>query len=397
MPYFRIPKTITVDGYVDTRFKLIKKLSPKALFRNGYADEFYPFPIVHSRKEIDTFVQVQRVLHKALTGIVENYFSDTDIQKRVPLAKEVATQLRRISSCPYRVGAIRPDYIYTKVGQPLLCEINARFIFNGFFMSIYMNEAFQSLFPMYSQMRGIQNLKNSMKERFGTQDVPVIKDREDGYDVHSFLLEYPSAQLFGVKDLKKILKKYPTVVLELHQDEVEKHLKVICDAIISGTTILNDPRTLFIVHDKRLLSVLSDVRIMRRYLTASETALLTGFVIPTYTSDTHPKIFSKAEKDRSKWVGKKAISGKADGLYIGKEKEPAVWKAILKRPDTLLQPYIVQKKFRFWDPLKRKVNEWYLAGVLPMWDDAFFGPGLYRVSHTHKHDFARFIQPMQEK
>jgi len=237
-------------------------------------------------------------------------------------------------------------------------------------------------------------LYDRLRTEFKSKEIAVLKDREDGYDIHSFLFEHPKAKLFDIKSIESILKRYQTIILELHQDEVEKHLKGICDAIQAGKEVINDPRTLFIVHDKRLLSVLSNEKIMKRYLSKKDARLLKNHVIPTYVKGSDDRIFSFARNKKARFVAKKAISGKADGLYIGKEKEKDEWIRILKRPDTLLQKYVEQRTFIFYDPLKRTSNKWYLAGVLPIWKDEVFGPGLYRVSHIKKHDFARFLQPM---
>jgi hypothetical protein len=394
MPKVILSKKIGIKEYIKKRGEVLENLSAIVSFRSGYADEFYPFPILHSAKEVDEFLSLQSVLVRALKQIVKYYFTDKDIYTRVPLSKKVAKQLRRLSLTTYHIGGIRPDYIYSKGGIPMICEINARFIFNALYMTIYMDEVFKKMFPRYKGLQEINKLGKCIRNDFKDRHVAVIKDREDGYDIHSFLLEHPKANLFNTKLIKSVFKKYSTIILELHQDEVEKHLKVICDAVLEGKNILNDPRTLFMVHDKRLLSVLSNEKIMKKYISLKDAQLLKKHIVPTYVNSVDKKIFSRALRDKKKWVAKKAISGKADGLYIGKEKSIDEWKKILKQPDTLLQVHIEEKKFRFYDPLKRHINEWYIAGTLPIWNEQSFGPGLYRVSHTHKHDFARFIQPM---
>jgi len=380
--------------YLKKRSILLKSLPDKILFRNGYADEFYPFPILHFKTEINKFLDIQHVLVKALKQVVAHYFVDVDIQKRVPLSKKIRKHLKKLSSIEYTIGGIRPDYIYSKSGKPMICEINARFVFNGLYMSIYMDQAFGKLFPNYQRLPDLGKLYDRLRTEFKSKEIAVLKDREDGYDIHSFLFEHPKAKLFDIKSIESILKRYQTIILELHQDEVEKHLKGICDAIQAGKEVINDPRTLFIVHDKRLLSVLSNEKIMKRYLSKKDARLLKNHVIPTYVKGSDDRIFSFARNKKARFVAKKAISGKADGLYIGKEKEKDEWIRILKRPDTLLQKYVEQRTFIFYDPLKRTSNKWYLAGVLPIWKDEVFGPGLYRVSHIKKHDFARFLQPM---
>ena len=141
--------------YLKKRSILLKSLPDKILFRNGYADEFYPFPILHFKTEINKFLDIQHVLVKALKQVVAHYFVDVDIQKRVPLSKKIRKHLKKLSSIEYTIGGIRPDYIYSKSGKPMICEINARFVFNGLYMSIYMDQAFGKLFPNYQFQIGV--------------------------------------------------------------------------------------------------------------------------------------------------------------------------------------------------------------------------------------------------
>ncbi|MCF7831293.1 MAG: hypothetical protein K9M36_00175 [Candidatus Pacebacteria bacterium] len=395
MPKIYLPHNISPEKYLKQKNKILQSAAPVSFFRSGYIEEFYPFPIIHTKKEIADLKKIQQVVLKATTIIVQNYFKDTDISDRVPLAKNVRSALKNISHLPYHIGGIRPDYLYDKNGVIKICEINARFVFNAFFMSMYANDAFAKQYSLFKKLPDFDALSKILQDTFPRREkVAIIKNREDGYDIHSFLLEIQNTELFDTKNIKKILATYSHVVLELHQDEAEKYVKQICNAMKKGVHIYNDPRTLFIVHDKRFLSILSNKKIMKRYLSEKDASFLTKHIIPTYTQKTDTEKFLVAQKNKNAWVVKKSISGKSDGLYIGKEKNKTEWKKIIKKKDSLLQPYVVQKTFEIWDPYRQKHADFYLAGVLPIWNDTVFGPGLYRITPSYKHKFAGFIQPL---
>ena len=67
-----------------------------------------------------------------------------------------------------------------------------------------MNEVFGKLFPSFKNLDGMSQLKNEIHKTFDNKNVAVIKDREDGYDIHSFLLEYSRAKLFEINYTFKV-------------------------------------------------------------------------------------------------------------------------------------------------------------------------------------------------
>ncbi|RNC77477.1 hypothetical protein DA717_10090 [Piscirickettsiaceae bacterium NZ-RLO2] len=70
--------------------------------------------------------------------------------------------------------------------------------------------------------------------------------------------------------------------MELHQNELENISDDILEHIILNVNYVNDIRTVFITHDKRLFSILSNSEIMNRYLSNEEVGVLSKHVIETY-------------------------------------------------------------------------------------------------------------------
>lgn len=396
-----MPQIISAKNAQPSYFKdyisLMRAFDPKALARFEYADGFYPYPSIHSAHEIKELEHIQLVLQKALKQVVTNYFEDNEIQSIVTIPRAVAKQLKRLTPTDYNIGLIRPDYIYTQIGKVQICEINARFGFNAAYMSTYAHGAMRKEHAGYKAISGTTQLQADLRT-LNKSNVAVVKEREEGYDIHFLLLTSQKAHLESTKYLDNLSHvKDDLLVLELHQDELTHHLSKICDYILTGGEVLNDPRTIYIAHDKRLLAVLCDTHIMNKYLSSDEAQLLKRHIVPSFTQDTSQTKFVQAAQDKSSWMLKRAISGKGDGLIFGYKTAKKRWEQLLKNKNYVLQPFVVQKTFAFYDPHFELVRNFCIAGTMPMWNDHVYGPGLSRIYSQKPHKFFRFIQPVAKK
>lgn len=385
------------SNYFKDYLNLLGSFDQTAFARMEYADGFYPYPSVHSAAEINELEQLQSVLQKALKQVVTHYFDDLDLQKIVPLSKVVFSQLKRIKDVPYELGLIRPDYIYTTKNEVKICEINARFGFNAAYMSSFAHNAIIKKYSNSKPLNGTLLLQEDLLE-LKNKKLLVMKGREEGYDIQFLLLSAPKSQLVGPDYLDKPQTTKPDLlVLELHQDELEQSLTKACDYILTGGFVLNDPRTIFIVHDKRLLAALYDENIMKKYLSPSEVKQLRNYLIPSFTANRRSIQYKQASKAKASWMLKRAISGKGDGLIFGYDTPQKRWQRLLTSKNYVLQPFIAQKTFEFYDPHFQTTQNHCIAGTLPMWNDRVYGPGLSRIYSQKPHKFFRFIQPIGSK
>lgn len=388
------PNLISLKEYTRLRVLLLKSVKTEYLFRDGYIDAFLPFPCLQTRKEARVFYKIQKVLEGAVKQIVLNYSSDLEIQKVYSLSASVKKELHGLKDVPYSVGLIRPDFLISKKGTPLICEINARFVFNAFYMTQEVDRVFAKVYKDFISPSNIRDFSKNLNSSFNTEEVAIIKGREAGYDVHTFMLNNVKARLFGVKDLETVIKKYKTIILELHQDELEPYLGLVCSAVKKGVRFINDPRTIYLVHDKRILAVLTDKKIMTKYLSISNWKLLQRYIVPTFSKSNGEKIFKASISNKDEWVVKKAISGKSDGLYTGKFKTDYEWARIVREKDIIIQPYVKQKKFKYWNPYTQNMTDAFLVGTLPQMSATSYGVGLYRLFDIEKEKFAFFVQPV---
>src|SRR5262249_36708586 len=175
------------------------------------------------------------------------------------------------------------------------------------------------------------------------------------------------------------------VVLELHQHEllgeVPAELQV---PLAAHPGVLNDLRTIFIAHDKRLLALLSASEVLQDYLEADDVARLRRHVVPTWVKGLAPEKVREALAQPAGWLAKPPRSGKGKGIVVSNRMSPAEWRQTLhERPDDwVLQPFVEQQLFpitavREGDLVTVPMR---VVGLLPTLDDQAFGPGLYRAS-----------------
>lgn len=90
-------------------------------------------------------------------------------------------------------------------------------------------------------------------------------------------------------------------------------------AIANTKNCLNDLRTIYLVHDKRLLTVLCNTEIMQKWLTFEEAKFLKTHIIPSYNIKmSDPKFIEFVINNRESFMIKPTLLGKGHGIIFGK-------------------------------------------------------------------------------
>ena len=315
-----------------------------------FANVVNPFPI-HVDKHTTTYVrQIHDILIKAIYALVNNYLIDNDITEMMSLSNNIIKILQICQQTEYKIGVLRPDYLLDKNGQIRICEINARFTTNGILIADILNKFFAKTdcYPNAAITHYIKNFDKNKK-------VFIIKGKEPGMDIY-LLNEYfnnneinsvfvTPEELYIQGDKLYIQNEECTqIVMELHQDEILSIPSNILEKIITDTHYLNDLRTIFIVHDKRFLALLGNKQVMLKYLNNEEFELLKSTIISTKLLDNKTAIVDVL-KDKDAWVLKKCLSGKGDGMYIGKDTDDELFCNVINKLNDLYiaQEYIPQQ------------------------------------------------------
>lgn len=351
---------LAIDGDFElAQRKLSAALKARKPSLDWYTDRWYPFCLILSKSEIRKLREIQELIYQAFSAIVPRYLHDPHLKERIPMSPWVREIFARLDGTPYHPGALRPDVLIGQDGSFQVCEINARFPLNGFFISLYAQEILDAVRPQYRPPGSLARLRS---ELLG-EPITIVKSEERGYDL--FLLRNElkeQGHLCRLMSPDEFLKDSSSqkVMLELHLHELQQvPLEFLLD-FHRNRRYFNDLRTVILGHDKRLLSVLSDRELLSEYLPAKQAHRLADQVVPTFTVTRPPTIQSPS------WILKPAHRGKGEGVVVSSRQTLLL--------DSVTQPEVKQKIFSLHDGSQVR-----MVGLLPMWNGSFYGPGIFRA------------------
>ncbi len=373
--------------YAERRVHFIRHVPEVTLVRPSYIDEYYPAAFLETKKSIERVTALGEAVALGLEAVI----ATLEAAEITQLTDEVRKTLESLRSVPYVNGLIRPDYLLDDEGLPQLCEIGTRFIFNGVLASYLINKEAHKLFsaePLDGLFQCEQTLARHISGNIG-----VVKESEPGYDIHFLRLLNPAVQLYGIGELHTAMNHHDHLILELHQHELVEVLDDIVAYMLDGGIVLNDPRSILIGHNKRLLHVLGDEAAMTRLVEPYTATLLGSSIVPTFLPDKDVETKEVALRHKDDWIAKNGISGKTYGLTIGKLVDEETWKRALDEDDQCVQPYVHQKIFHYVD--FEGTQACHLVGTLPIFNIQSFGPSVYRAFRADDNKFKAMMHPVK--
>ncbi|EER25309.1 hypothetical protein CPC735_019130 [Coccidioides posadasii C735 delta SOWgp] len=390
----------------------------------GFYQAACPHPILVHPQHYQNIQALHEALVLAITNIVERWWTDSvaKFPERMPLepqeedllrwmADEAADAVRPYNQC---LGSWRPDFLIdeaTPGAEPgsveeqfVICEINARFSFNGFCVSAAGQ---QGLSDMGNEEKGLLNVlepdqvvKGLLSLFDPTRPLHLLKGEEYGIDIHLFAVEVErrtgTAPKFITPDDLRLLpcedsefgyklcalakdetRKLPAshrsarfihnaeVLEEIHQVGLELHqreLRALSSEMLRQLALrcFNDLRTVFLVHDKRMLGiVLQELDALvgqHGVLSEDQARMLRDGIAETFIPGS-PELEEFVLRCKSQpeakdgYLLKPIRSGKGAGIIFGDEASEGEWKAKLDGlRRAALTPgetsYIVQRQAR---------------------------------------------------
>lgn len=397
---FRRYKQICLDilkfllniGEIKNRIKMNRKMikdgfTVLAQSHAPYLSQWYlDTPVVITSPRYDELHRVQRLLNRTIQYFVGHYQEYYSIFPRTDAVKRI---MHLCAPYAYRPGTYRPDILIRQDGALKICEIGARFPLNGYFLSGIAEYIGATRFPYTPRPEGWQYecFLNHLFEYWGDfQDLCVLKGSDRPCDIKYYIPWFEEmgirVRVYTPEEITKTpeVLKGAAVVNEFNQMELECLPSAVLEAI-AASNALNDMRSIFLIHDKRFLAVLSDDEFLSHCLEEAELMLLKRYLIPTYTRLQSPAIWTEAYRYKNDWLVKHALLGKSEKVYAGCLCQEEEWKALFDLPeieDMILQPYIQQKRIRA--NIGNQSYDDYVVGTLLCFDNCFFGPGLFRAS-----------------
>ncbi len=347
------------------------------------AEVFNPYPVVLATEYVERLLTFGRAVHSGIHAVVRNFAEDERIRARYGLDPRLAAILERAHGQPYTIGMFRPDFVLDERGDFRICEINARFSANGYAINHIVDGALHEITYLSNDVRRVEGqstIQATMTAAFRDgEPVTVVLSKESGSEI--FLL-LAGAGIEWHKAAPASLDGSEThYVLELDRMELLELPDDILNCIIERGS-RNDVRTLILVHDKRLLSVLSDPAIMRDHVDAETCDLLVRHIIATRpAADAEAR--EQALAHREEWVLKPSSGGRGVDVWIGGETPRDVWEARLREHanDDTLQRFIPQRRYSILhlDGEELRESPMNVVGLLPCFEEHVFGPGIFRA------------------
>ncbi|KAF8244005.1 hypothetical protein K440DRAFT_605498 [Wilcoxina mikolae CBS 423.85] len=357
-----IPDSVCMDGRVSHHTALQDALLSRTTNwpRNRY-QVFSAYPIFTPPSRIQELRSVHSALQAVLPAIVRRWWSRPDLQSMIPMSERIERVIRQLDNeRPYdRVGCIRPDFLVPEDPQePLkVCEINARFMFNGFIVGTWAGDSIQEVGILPEGCTLSAATFEEMCNAYWTlidpeKPVGLVTHRERnlGKASDSLFFEYVHSQtrLVNPANLRLVpSSSSPTgvtlsddigvldqFVLELHQEEIEELDEDILLQL--GRTCWNDLRTIYFAHDKRLLGIIqreADWLVEMGDITMSQAETLRNSFAETYISGDPMYQFlieSTDPTEKNNWTLKASMAGKGEGMLFGKDLSEKEWKDTLK-------------------------------------------------------------------
>jgi hypothetical protein len=379
-------------------------LDRKEYYKQWMFDE----PIVISKSHNDKLIRLQKIMYKLIGEFVTSY----DRYKHLmPVSSKVERIIGVFNKKEYKVGTYRTDFVYDENNQVKLIEITCRFALNGVFFSEMMNKAAIDFHAKNIDFLEIDNLYEPIYAHLESYlkdiDSIVILKGDDVRNESKIYFDIFSRMGLDIKevnykDIEKSINslKKSWVVSELSFDEITSFSDEIIERLMP-LNIINDFRTVFLIHDKRFFSVLGKKELQTKVLSADEIKFFQDFYIPTYTSKENKVIWEEAKNKKNEWILKHRALGKGQKIYAGIVTEQEQWMMLFsdsEKEDMILQKWVPQK--RILGEIGKEKFEDFVTGTLLFFDNNYFGMGDFRTSShpvTNKGDHRKACSLIRAK
>jgi len=374
----------------------MKNPTPFDVCRQLFADKtdyyhhwYHAKPMLITSERRDELRRMQALLYKCIAYMAEHYREW--VPQYMPLEEKVMEILDRQSRYPFRAGAYRPDYLISEDGQLLLVEITCRFFGHGIwanYPSVVKAQQFMAAYPEASWENRYDELLTYMRDIIPAgRPIYVLKSSDRGSEstFYTKFYEYYGHEVtvYEAAEVEANIDQWShdaVVFSALNQHDLLSFKMDTLQAMID-VRMLNDFRTIFLIHDKRFLHLIFVDDFTRQCLTEEETAFLRAHTIHTYLYNRNKEIWEDAMQHKDRYILKPYDLGKSVGLYAGVMTDEETWKKNLiesEKGGFILQPFIHQRTYPCeWEG---KHYDEYVCGMMLCMDDCYFGSGVFRTS-----------------
>lgn len=346
----------------------------------------YNEPMVVTLETNETMHFLQKAMYKAIRHFGENYET---YRRLMPVSQEVSAILSLCKDVPYRAGTYRTDFLIDENKHIWLIEITCRFALNGLLRAGFLHQMVDRLLAGKPPIRRVDQY-SAFFEFFSAylgdfSHVCFLKNdsfNESRYFIPLFeSVGYP-VRVLEIEDIPQSLDllEDAAIIGQLRQDEWCALPLPVVDRLVH-TNMINDLRTVFLIHDKRFFSVLGNDDFLQAAMSQAEAERFRAHLVPTWGWSERRDLWEQARRQKDGWIIKPRALGMGIGVKAGCLTAEAEWQSVFSQADVAdltLQPYIHQA--RFHGRVGEEERHDYVVGTLLTFEDHFFGPGVFRAS-----------------
>lgn len=348
-----------------------------------YLRWYHDKPLVVSSARRDELRRLHAVLYRVCGHFALHWREWT--WKYMPLPEKEEALLDYQSRFPFHAGTFRPDYIVGSDGALRICEITSRFFGHGIFMTYHSTVASRRRGGgAFEEERLAGLLSDVLALADGHDDIYVFKSADKTSAIAMYKAFYES---FGKRvtvleadevEARRADWEGAFLISALNQKDLLSYGMDTLRAMVDGG-IVNDMRTVLLLHDKRFLKYWFDEEFTSQCLSPEDAAFLRAHAVQTYGPlPADAGFFERARRDKDAWILKPAALGKSENVHAGVMTSPEEWAALVDAPGFILQPFIDQRRYRLvWEGTE---YEEYICGMMLCLDDKYYDSGLVRTS-----------------
>jgi len=376
-------------------------LNDHAAAKLEYFQEWmFDSPLIISNDKFNETNKLHSAFYKLITYFVNNYAKYAHL---MPLSADALKVLSCWQHKPFLPGTFRTDFVFDSENRFRPIEITCRFALNGFFI----NKVFElhaqcskanidedDMHKPYDDFLPYISAKIQRKGR-----ILLLKDSEDRNESKFFLPVFEQASLpIEVRTVSEINQKYDDLkdFFIINEFSINELLALDHEVhkALAESDILNDFRTIFLVHDKRFFSVICDETLQKNALNDEELSFFESVVIPTFGYTQSKNVWCRAKSDKNNWILKHRALGKSEAVFAGVVTSQSDWEMLFEREDIhefVLQQWIEQSTVS--GNIKENCYDDYITGTLLFYDQYNFGFADFRTSSfpvSNKVDHRKF-------
>ncbi len=378
---------MTISPCGDILYQAFLLATPKT--RDYFRQWTYDVPLAIRPETHERLRRVQQLYLKCIQHVAEHYLDR--YRDLMPVSDRVAAILELCRRRPYRSGTYRTDFVIGEDNRIRLIETTCRFALNGFFRSGIFAQLAEKYLRANPGIRVVDShtpfFEQLMDYFVPFERVCVLLGWNTAKNESKFftpIFEAAGVPVLGIPaadvPASTHLFEDAAVIGELSHEELCDLPTETIDAIVASN-LLNDLRTVFLIHDKRFFALLHRDEFIRNILTPEERDELQPYVAPTYTRHLSPEIWPEARNAKDRWILKPFNNGMSIDVFAGPLTGAAEWEALFdsgRADDMVLQEYVSQRKFR--GTIAGAPHEDYAAGTLLFFEDCYYGMGVFRAS-----------------